>query len=151
MNRLNRKHLYTLLAVVCIILIGLATLWATNRTTNHTTNHTATDSTIGTNVTNAAPTNTADTNNMNLSNLKPQTRTGTVNKTLEQFSFTDSHGEQYHINDPSQLIDIFAKKQGIDSRFYNLDNVQITGVVSEEGSYGHMGFAKYQLNVTSVE
>lgn len=80
--------------------------------------------------------------------LKPKPVTGTVLKTLEQFSFSSNTGQQYHIDDPSNIIDSIAKQRGIKDSFYKLDNVCIKGVVSKVGSYGHMGYFERQIIVT---
>ena len=80
--------------------------------------------------------------------LKPKPVTGTVLKTLEQFSFSSSAGQQYHIDDPSNIIDSIAKQRGFKDSFYKLDNVCIKGVISKVGSYGHMGYFERQIIVT---
>lgn len=86
--------------------------------------------------------------NLNNPGLKPKPVTGTVLKTLEQFSFSSHAGQQYHIDDPSNIIDSIAKQRGIKDSFYKLDNVCIKGVVSKVGSYGHMGYFERQIIVT---
>ena len=49
----------------------------------------------------------------NPQSIKPQVMVGKVTKSLEQFSFTSEQGVQYHVADPSNILDDLAKKRGI--------------------------------------
>lgn len=80
-----------------------------------------------------------------LSDVKPQSYTGMVHKSLEIYTFTTA-AMTYHVSDPSQFIDEIAKEQGITSAFYDLKTC-VRGVLSPKGQYGNLGHLDYQLNV----
>lgn len=80
-----------------------------------------------------------------LADVKPQSYTGVVHKSLEIYTFT-TPAMTYHIADPSQFIDEIAKEQGITSPFYDIETC-VRGVLSPKGHYGHLGHLDYQLNV----
>lgn len=86
--------------------------------------------------------------NLDNPGLRPKPMTGTVYKTLEQFSFSSTDGNQYHVDDPSNIIDGIAKQRGIEQSLYELEDVCIKGVISKVGNYGHMGRFERQIIVT---
>lgn len=79
--------------------------------------------------------------------LQPKIIRGAVNKSLEIFSLTTQQGQQYHIYDPELTIDGLAKQRGIYSHYYQMDRVCIKAIVSDVGSYGHLGQFERQLTV----
>ncbi len=83
--------------------------------------------------------------------LQPQLLVGSVSKTLEQFSFTTTQGVQYHVNDPSNIVDKLAKQRGIHQPLYTLERVRLKGLISQPGNYGHMGYYERQLTVTGLD
>ena len=75
-----------------------------------------------------AATNLADKKNQD--SIKPQVLAGKVTKSLEQFSFTTEQGVQYHIVDPSHILDDLAKKRGVVDSFYTLNRVRVKALIS---------------------
>ncbi|WP_296402191.1 hypothetical protein [Psychrobacter sp.] len=82
--------------------------------------------------------------------LKPQVIVGSVHKSLEQFSLTSEQGMQYHISDPSNILDDLAKKRGVVDSFYTLNRVRVKAIISKAGNYGHMGFYERQINIVGI-
>lgn len=82
--------------------------------------------------------------------VQPQVLVGSVNKSLEQFSFTTEQGVQYHISDPSNIIDDLAKKRGVIHPFYELHRVRVKALISKAGNYGHMGHYERQITVVGL-
>jgi len=82
--------------------------------------------------------------------VQPQVLVGSVNKSLEQFSFTTEQGVQYHISDPSNIIDDLAKKRGVIHPFYELHRVRVKALISKSGNYGHMGHYERQITVVGL-
>ena len=82
--------------------------------------------------------------------IKPQILAGKVTKSLEQFSFTTEQGVQYHVADPSNILDDLAKKRGIVDSFYTLNRVRVKAVISKAGNYGHMGYYERQLTIVGI-
>ena len=82
--------------------------------------------------------------------VQPQVLIGSVNKSLEQFSFTTEQGVQYHISDPSNIIDDLAKKRGVIHPFYELHRVRVKALISKAGNYGHMGHYERQITVVGL-
>ena len=82
--------------------------------------------------------------------LQVRSVTGTVIKTLEQFSLTTNEGGQYHVFDPNNLIDGFAKKRGIKGDLYEMNDVCLKGVISPVGNYGHLGRYERQIVITHI-
>lgn len=82
--------------------------------------------------------------------IKPQVLAGKVTKSLEQFSFTTEQGVQYHVADPSNILDDLAKKRGVLGNFYTLNRVRVKAVISKPGNYGHMGYYERQLTIVGI-
>ncbi|WP_028858635.1 hypothetical protein [Psychrobacter phenylpyruvicus] len=82
--------------------------------------------------------------------FKPQVLAGKVTKNLEQFSLTTEQGVQYHVADPSNILDDLAKKRGVVGSFYTLNRVRVKAVISKPGNYGHMGYYERQITVVGI-
>lgn len=82
--------------------------------------------------------------------IEPQVLVGSVKKSLEQFSFTTEQGAQYHIDDPSHILDGLAKSRGIIDSYYNLNRVHVKAVISKVGNYGHMGYYERQIVIVGL-
>ncbi|SJM37608.1 hypothetical protein A1019T_01587 [Psychrobacter pasteurii] len=95
-----------------------------------------------------AATNLADKKNQD--SIKPQILAGKVTKSLEQFSFTTEQGVQYHIADPSHILDDLAKKRGVVDGFYTLNRVRVKALISKVGNYGHMGYYERQVTIVGI-
>ena len=86
----------------------------------------------------------------NPQSIKPQVMVGKVIKSLEQFSFTSEQGVQYHVADPSNILDDLAKKRGIVDSFYTLNRVRVKVLISKAGNYGHMGYYERQITIVGI-
>lgn len=95
-----------------------------------------------------AATNLADKKDQG--SIKPQVLAGKVTKSLEQFSFTTEQGVQYHIADPSHILDDLAKKRGVVDGFYTLNRVRVKALISKVGNYGHMGYYERQVTIVGI-
>ena len=95
-----------------------------------------------------AATNLADKKKQD--SIKPQILAGKVTKRLEQFSFTTEQGVQYHIADPSHILDDLAKKRGVVDGFYTLNRVRVKALISKVGNYGHMGYYERQVTIVGI-
>lgn len=82
--------------------------------------------------------------------ITPKVLVGKVTKGLEQFSFTSEQGVQYHISDPSHILDDLAKKRGVVDNFYTLNRVRVKAVISKAGNYGHMGYYERQISIVGI-
>lgn len=83
--------------------------------------------------------------------FKSQVLVGSVKKKLQQFSFVTEQGVQYHIADPSNILDDLAKKRGITDPFYQLNRVRVKVLISKVGNYGHMGYYERQITILGLD